>query len=55
MYLVFAVLGLVLAAVNLVGGTPDAIGLLLGGAGLVIAVAAAVLWRRRLRQSRLPG
>ena len=55
MYLVYAVLGLVLAAANLVGGSLDGIALLFGGAGLLIAIVGFVLWRRRQREARLAG
>ena len=54
-YLVYAVLGLVLAAPNLIGGSLDGIDLLLGGAGLLIAAAGFVLWRKRRREARLAG
>ena len=53
MYLVCMVLGMLLAAANLIGGSLDGVALLLGGAGLLSAAIAFVLWRRRRREARL--
>jgi LPXTG-motif cell wall-anchored protein len=53
MYLVCAVLGLVLAASNLIGGPLDGIAVLLGAAGLLIAGVGFVLWRKRRQEARL--